>query len=373
MPVPFSPVCVISFVTTLPVPFLAGIDFCFQISVRFAGAICYNHATLSSDWHATIVSASILFWVEEHVKRIITLAVVFLLCCVVALSWYFNGSRILLAKHSDNAVWSKDSKALFYMQIRTRPERPMLCRYDLATGKRRWYYVERVFNRGSWDISPDQRRMVFLREWNIAGKDPGMRLCVASLGSRSATTIYETENSLNAVYWLSQDTLLVEEHLHDSPEPISSFLTMSPSGKNRHRVGEGQDHRLYAGSGLGFAYLAKDGIYHYHDLASNVDTAFHLSGVGSESQDTEFLHLSQDKIVYWRWGLGNEFGGMLDLKTMRDRRIHMPQPGTFMEISPDLTKYWLAVRPTGDFLLNPPPKLYLGRLPAQTVREIRRP
>lgn len=293
------------------------------------------------------------------------LGLICLLCVLVSLAGGCTRTRPgerIVAKDVTKAIWSKDSKGIYYHNGRSD-----ICRYDVIAGRRDIYHVQ-VEELYGFDVSPDGHRIAFRQD--------GEGIYTADLETGRVSLVYRTKERTVYTCWLSADCIafkasLVEER-GSKLRLLEDKLYLLDLSSGSVAAFKGSGVAIRASEGGGFVYIDSRQRYRFHDLDDGTDKALPPCPPFNGHDHVRFLFLDEQRLIYSVWRSSDYlYTEIADLKNMRTRRIVLPDAHPYMMLSPDLMRYWYV---GGDMHSSwGSLRLIAANIPPQTVKQLKAP
>jgi hypothetical protein len=258
-----------------------------------------------------------------------------------------SGKGTVVDTDVGGAEWSRDGKSLYYGKYQ-------IYRYDVGTQQKKTYDMQDTVTEG-FSLSPDERRIAFTRY--------GEGLFVGDLNTGRSQRVYPTKHGIRIAYWLQPDTIVFWEDISESE---SRIYLLNPASRSVKRLLSERYLLFAACDGSGFLYTDTAGRYRFRNLGDGSDKALPLAPTTGSNLD--LLYLDRQKLIYNVWPTEYQYTEILDLSTMRTRRMTLPDPQPDMQLSPDLERYWYSEPYHQD---TQPLKLYLVNTPPKVVKQLK--
>ena len=281
---------------------------------------------------------------------VLILGLIFLLSIIVGCAKQ-EKDRTIVDDHVSSAVWSKDSRYLFYDKTKD----DLIYRYDVVSKKK---ISQNIHGAYVSDVSPDGKWIVF---------HGYMGLYIANFETQVERKVYSTRQSIEHISWATQHQILFsQDRSEEGPEDI---YLLDLGNRQAKPILKKASILHHSSDGEGFIYTNKAGI-HYYDLPNMTSKPLLHPALNNEDISINFIYLSDRRFVYVASPMSDakSYVELLDIASMKTKTIQLPNTAHFMEISPDAARYWY----TGpDHQDTEPVKLYLVDIPQETIRQIK--
>lgn len=266
---------------------------------------------------------------------------------VVVVGSCSRGGRVV--DRVGGAEWSRDGQALYYAKYDAHRNGYYICRYDVRSCRKTTYPEMQGPEMLGFRMSPDERKILLRDDQEIH---------IGDLQTGRTRKVYSSKLSIYSSYWPQSDTIVFWEY---SRNKDSGIFLLNPTSGSTKRFASGGSLSFAAHDGSGFLYTDKSDRYRYHNLRDGTDK---LLPPQVSAGDIDFLYLDAHKLIYNVWPRDYQYTEILDLRTMRTRRITLPGAYPEMRLSPDLRRYWRTTGPvhsewesTSLFVVDVPPKV----------------